>query len=80
MKPNKEEAETIVEEVVEEAEAKEGTPTEEDEEAETSTEEESTEEPPVVGYPVFLTQADINKMIYENNQMLRLIVESIQKQ
>jgi len=37
-------------------------------------------DPSVVGYPIFLTQADVNKMIYENNQMLRLVVEAIQKE
>lgn len=40
----------------------------------------SEPQPQVVGYPVFLTQADKDKMLYENNQMLRSIIESLQKE
>jgi len=62
--------------VVEELEEEEG------EEPKVETYEPENPNPPeekdtqVVGYPVFPTQADINRMIYENNQMLRTLVEA----
>ena len=68
----KSEAEELVEEATEEEEQLE--------EVEESESEESTEQPSVVGYPVFLTQADKDKMLYENNQMLRSIIDLVQKE
>ncbi len=59
------------------------TPTEESEEAAEESKDKSEEDPaqpPVVGYPIFPTQADINRLVYENNQMLKMLVEYIQKE
>jgi hypothetical protein len=50
------------------------------EESKEESKEEPKEEEQVVGYPVFVTEADINRMIYENNQMLRQLLQIVQKE
>ena len=38
------------------------------------------EEEKILQVPVFLTQADVNRLIYENNIMLKRLMEAIQKE
>ena len=38
------------------------------------------EEEKVVQVPVFLTQAELNKMLYENNLMLRQLITALEKE
>jgi len=68
----RDEAEVIV--------AKEEPKEEPKEESKEEPKEEFKEEEQVVGYPVFVTEADINRMIYENNQMLRQLLQIVQKE
>ena len=51
-----------------------------DEEEVVAKEEPVTEEEKILQVPVFLTQADVNRLTYENNIMLKRLMEAIQKE